>query len=150
MLKWPSNGTCVIAKIGTRFSGGHSFSRGALYALLYNPIYVGEIRHKNLRHPGQHQTIVDRAEWERTAAASGPPSSHQEPRCKPLKESAHRAISRREWRARPRTRQDHRPQVWAPGVRFAPLAHVSINAVVMSKKKSLGGLPATGSRQTGD
>jgi DNA invertase Pin-like site-specific DNA recombinase len=53
------------SKTGTE-SGGHSFSRGALYALLSNPIYVGEIRHKNLRHPGQHQAIVDRAEWERT------------------------------------------------------------------------------------
>jgi len=47
-------------------SGGHSFSRGALYALLSNPIYIGEIRHKKLRHPGQHQAIVDRAVWERT------------------------------------------------------------------------------------
>jgi site-specific DNA recombinase len=47
-------------------SGGHSFSRGALYALLSNPIYVGEIRHQNLRHPGQHQAIMDRAMWERT------------------------------------------------------------------------------------
>jgi site-specific DNA recombinase len=47
-------------------SGGHSFSRGALYALLSNPIYVGEIRHKNLRHPGRHQAIVDRVVWERT------------------------------------------------------------------------------------
>jgi DNA invertase Pin-like site-specific DNA recombinase len=47
-------------------SGGYSFSRGALYALLSNPIYVGEIRHKNLHHPGQHQAIVDRAVWERT------------------------------------------------------------------------------------
>ncbi len=47
-------------------SGGHPFSRGALYALLSNPIYVGEIRHKNLRHPGQHRAIVDRAVWERT------------------------------------------------------------------------------------
>jgi len=47
-------------------SGGHSFSRGALYALLSNPIYVGEIRHKNLHHPGQHQAIVDQAVWERT------------------------------------------------------------------------------------
>jgi site-specific DNA recombinase len=53
------------SKTGTE-SGGHSFSRGALYALLSNPIYVGEIRHKNLRHPGQHQAIVDRALWERT------------------------------------------------------------------------------------
>ncbi len=47
-------------------SGGHSFSRGALYALLSNPIYIGEIRHKNLRHPGQHHAIVDRAVWDRT------------------------------------------------------------------------------------
>jgi len=53
-------------EIGTRFSGGHTFSRGALYALLSIPIDVGEIRHKNLRHPGQHQAIVDRTEWERT------------------------------------------------------------------------------------
>jgi site-specific DNA recombinase len=54
-----------ISKTGTE-SGGRSFSRGALYALLSNPIYVGEIRHKKLRHPGQHQAIVDRAVWERT------------------------------------------------------------------------------------
>src|SRR5467141_210511 len=53
------------SKSGT-VSGGHSFSRGALYALLSNPIYLGEIRHKNLRHPGQHQPIVDRAVWQRT------------------------------------------------------------------------------------
>lgn len=42
-------------------SGGQSFSRGALYTLLGNPIYVGEIRHKGTRHPGQHQPIIDRA-----------------------------------------------------------------------------------------
>ena len=47
-------------------SGGCSFSRGALYALLSNPIYVGEIRHKNLCYPGQHEAILDRAVWERT------------------------------------------------------------------------------------
>jgi site-specific DNA recombinase len=47
-------------------SGGHSFSRGALYALLSNPIYVGEIRHKGVCHPGQHEAILDRAVWERT------------------------------------------------------------------------------------
>ena len=46
-------------------SGGHSFSRGALYALLANPLYIGEIRHRKLRHPGQHQAIVERALWER-------------------------------------------------------------------------------------
>ena len=33
-------------------SGGQPFSRGALYALLSNPIYVGEIAHKGTRYPG--------------------------------------------------------------------------------------------------
>jgi site-specific DNA recombinase len=47
-------------------SGGRSFSRGALYALLSNPIYVGEIRHKGVCHPGQHEAILDREVWEGT------------------------------------------------------------------------------------
>jgi site-specific DNA recombinase len=46
-------------------SGGQSFSRGALYELLSNPIYIGEIRHKQERHPGQHEAILDRNLWER-------------------------------------------------------------------------------------
>ena len=51
---------------GTESSrGGKPFSRGALYHLLSNPIYLGEIRHKNERHPGQHEAIVSRELWER-------------------------------------------------------------------------------------
>ena len=45
--------------------GGKSFSRGALYSLVSNPIYVGEIRHRSERHPGQHEAIVSRELWER-------------------------------------------------------------------------------------
>lgn len=45
-------------------SAGTAFSRGALYALLGNPIYIGEIRHKGTCHPGQHEAIVDRALWD--------------------------------------------------------------------------------------
>jgi len=48
---------------GTR-TGGSSFSRGALYALLSNPIYIGEISHKGARYPGQHSAIVERPIWE--------------------------------------------------------------------------------------
>ena len=48
-------------------SGGQAFSRGALYTLLRNPIYVGEIRHKGVCHPGQHAPIVDRAMWDKVA-----------------------------------------------------------------------------------
>jgi site-specific DNA recombinase len=46
-------------------SGGCRFSRGALYELLANPIYIGEIRHKQERHPGQHEAILPRELWER-------------------------------------------------------------------------------------
>jgi len=34
-------------------------------SLLSNPIYLGEIRHKHERHPGQHEAIVSRELWER-------------------------------------------------------------------------------------
>ena len=44
---------------------GRPFSRGALYQLLSNPLYVGEIRHKGVCHPGQHEPILDRKLWER-------------------------------------------------------------------------------------
>jgi len=43
-----------------------SFSRGALYILLRNPIYVGEIRHKGARYPGQHHPIVERSVWDKS------------------------------------------------------------------------------------
>ncbi len=41
--------------------GGTSFSRGALFHLLRNRIYLGEIVHKGSAHPGQHQPIIDRS-----------------------------------------------------------------------------------------
>jgi len=52
-----------IWKSGPR--GGGSFSRGALYELLANPIYIGEIRHKQERLAGQHEAIVERELWEK-------------------------------------------------------------------------------------
>ncbi len=53
-----------VSQKGIR-SGGCRFSRGALYELLANPIYIGEIRHKQERHPGQHEAILPRELWER-------------------------------------------------------------------------------------
>jgi site-specific DNA recombinase len=50
-----------------RESGGQSFSRGALYNLLGNPIYVGEIRHKGASYPGQHPPIIERETWEQAS-----------------------------------------------------------------------------------
>jgi len=39
---------------------GKAFSRGALFHLLRNPVYLGLIRHKDARHDGLHDAIVDR------------------------------------------------------------------------------------------
>ena len=45
---------------------GFRFRRGALYHLLANPIYMGEIRHKKVTYPGQHEPIIERAIWSRS------------------------------------------------------------------------------------
>ena len=52
-----------FARNGSR-SGSQSFSRGALYTLLRNPIYIGEVRHKGTRYPGQHEPIIARLLWD--------------------------------------------------------------------------------------
>jgi len=41
--------------------GGRPFTRGRIYHLLSNPVYVGQIRHKEHTYPGQHPAIIDRA-----------------------------------------------------------------------------------------
>ena len=45
--------------------GGVNFSRGALYWLLRNPVYVGQVAHKGQVYEGRQQAIVDRALWDR-------------------------------------------------------------------------------------
>ena len=42
-----------------RVLGDQPFSRGALYHLLRNRIYLGEIVHNGVAHPGMHEAIVD-------------------------------------------------------------------------------------------
>ena len=48
-----------------RHKGGVPFSRGSLYKLLQNPVYIGRIRHKDASHPGLHEAIVSIELWER-------------------------------------------------------------------------------------
>lgn len=45
-------------------SGGNRFSRGALYTLLQNHLYRGEIAHQEKIYPGQHEPIIDAQLWE--------------------------------------------------------------------------------------
>ena len=48
--------------------GGHKLSRGALYLMLQNRIYRGEITHKGDAYPGEHKAIVDQALWDTVQA----------------------------------------------------------------------------------
>ncbi len=47
-----------------KITGGGKFLRGQLYTILDNPIYKGEIKHRNKTYPGLHQAIIDRGTWE--------------------------------------------------------------------------------------
>ena len=73
-----------VARNGNR-SGGNLFFRGALYELLSNPIYIGEIRHKGVRHPGLHEPIVDRELWDSTQLML---QNHAAPRAPRARKSA--------------------------------------------------------------
>lgn len=47
-----------------RTSGGVPYSRGALYSILRNRLYIGEIAHRGAVHAGKHEPIVERAVWD--------------------------------------------------------------------------------------
>ena len=51
-----------------RTFGGRAFSRGHLYRILSNRIYRGEIVHKDVAYPGEHQATVDSRLWDRVQA----------------------------------------------------------------------------------
>jgi len=51
-----------------RVIGGKPFSRGALYLILQNRTYLGEIVHKGQSHRGEHPPIIDQPLWEAVQA----------------------------------------------------------------------------------
>jgi site-specific DNA recombinase len=52
-----------------RMTGGKPLARGALYEMLQNPIYRGQIRHKDKSYPGLHEAIIEEALWGEVQAA---------------------------------------------------------------------------------
>jgi hypothetical protein len=70
-----------VSKNG-QLRGGKPFSRGALYHLLSNPVYLGEIRHKQERHPGLHQPIISRELWDRVQERLGGQTAYRNSKTK--------------------------------------------------------------------
>jgi site-specific DNA recombinase len=51
-----------------RISGGKPFARGALYLMLQNRIYRGEIVHNEQSYLGEHEPIIDQPLWDAVEA----------------------------------------------------------------------------------
>src|ERR1700694_2733339 len=62
----------IVGKAGTgaaaRCWGGKPLARGALYLMLQNRIYRGEIVHKDQTYLGEHEAIIDPALWDAVQA----------------------------------------------------------------------------------
>jgi site-specific DNA recombinase len=50
-----------------RASGGAILSRGTLYHLLSNPLYIGKVKHNGALYPGMHAAIVEEEVWQKAA-----------------------------------------------------------------------------------
>jgi site-specific DNA recombinase len=61
--------------------GGNGYSRGALYYLLRNPVYVGLIPHKGELYPAKHAPIISRELWDQVQAGlrENRPNAHRLP-----------------------------------------------------------------------
>ena len=71
-LKEDLDGVGIISKARTasdgRAYGGQPITRGALYHMLQNRIYRGEIVHKSKCYPGEHEAIIDETLWNNVQA----------------------------------------------------------------------------------
>jgi hypothetical protein len=65
---------------GHRTKRGRPFDKSVVYNLLHNRTYVGEVEHKGVAYPGEHQAVIDRETWDRVHTI--------------LAENAHRRTSR--------------------------------------------------------
>ena len=67
--------------------GGKPYSRGALYTILKNPIYIGKIKHKDKVYEGLYEAIISKDIWDfvqKKLASQTSNTSHQKPNNKSL------------------------------------------------------------------
>jgi site-specific DNA recombinase len=54
--------------------GGKSWSKGAVYKVLGNRVYLGEAVHKGVAYPGEHAAIIDLRAWDKAHAVMAEPA----------------------------------------------------------------------------
>ena len=55
-------------RTGDKAVGGNPFSRGMLFNLLGNPVYRGNLKHRDAVYAGEHEPIIDEALWDAVQA----------------------------------------------------------------------------------
>ena len=53
--------------------GGRAWTKGDIYNVLANRVYLGQAVHKGVAHPGEHAAIVDQGLWDRAHAVMAEP-----------------------------------------------------------------------------
>ena len=53
--------------------GGRAWTKGDIYNVLANRVYLGQAVHKGVAHPGEHAAIVDQGLWHRAHAVMAEP-----------------------------------------------------------------------------
>ena len=54
--------------------GGKPWTKGAVYKVLANRIYLGEAVHKGVAYPGEHAAIIDQRTWDKAHAVMAEPA----------------------------------------------------------------------------
>jgi site-specific DNA recombinase len=66
-LKEDLDSAGIVSKVRTAPDGstygGRPLARGAIYLMLQNRVYRGEIVHKGKSYPGEHEAIIDESHW---------------------------------------------------------------------------------------
>src|ERR687897_731567 len=58
----------------TGVRGGKPWTKGALYKVLANRVYLGEAVHKGVAYPGEHTAIIDQRTWDKAHAVIAEPA----------------------------------------------------------------------------
>lgn len=53
----------ILNRDGDKTKAGNNFTRGMLYFLLANPLYIGKIKHKSKVYDGHHKPIISQKDW---------------------------------------------------------------------------------------
>lgn len=104
-----------LATEGITTKRGRQFCKQAIYKVLHNRLYRGDMPHKGKCHPGQHEAIVDQALWD----------------------SAHAILSRDAQEKKSATMTRASPPALLRGLLFAPNGKRMIPSSVV--KKAAGG-----------